>query len=90
MSEFKEIWKTVEGYGERYQVSNFGSIRDTWRSNRLLPQYITPQYTHIVELVEGTNKTMVEVAELLDKYFNVECVIEEEPKRKRKTNKGAN
>ncbi len=30
----KEIWKTIEGYDGKYQVSNLGRVRAMWRNNQ--------------------------------------------------------
>lgn len=38
----KEVWKDVVGFEGRYQVSNRGRVKDTWRS-RLLRQSKRPQ-----------------------------------------------
>lgn len=55
----KEIWKDVQGYESKYQVSNLGNVRRFYKGQWLLmkPYCGTSRYFHISFYTNGTPKT---------------------------------
>lgn len=56
-----EIWKDVEGYNGKYQVSNYGNVRSfsKWKKGDLLKPSITTTGYYYVNLVKDGRKKIV-------------------------------
>lgn len=55
-----EEWKTINGYGEKYQVSNLGRIRTlggkTWKQPRIKETTLSNGYVRVVLVGDGKRK----------------------------------
>lgn len=65
----KEVWKTIEGYGERYQISNYGRVWNTVTQKYMKPQLKKTGYYNI-NLMRANKKIVTErVHRLVALYF---------------------
>lgn len=68
-----EIWKNIEGFDGKYQVSNQGRVRSMWRNN----QYKTHAYGYKFHFVQQGHISPEEVLKQLDDLFNEEIKDED-------------
>ena len=54
-----EVWKTIEGYGGRYQISNYGRIWNTATQKLMKPQLKKSGYYNI-NLIKPNKKVVTE------------------------------
>lgn len=68
-----EIWKDIEGYEGKYQVSNFGNVRSLKYRNQNISKNLTPQTSHkgykVVNLMEGGKNKFALVHRLVAMAF---------------------
>lgn len=56
-----EIWKDIEGFNGKYQISNYGNVRSfsKWKNGELLKAGLTKTGYYYVNLVKGGRKEIV-------------------------------
>ena len=72
----KEIWESIIGYGDKYEVSNMGKVRN--KSGTILKPFITQGGYFMVALCDKGIKTNVRLHRLVAKMFipNPDCKSE--------------